>query len=88
VTTRQPASSISTVPDGRHRWRCGGCGNLTRFDVVRTSRTREFWHLDLSGAASVEESASLSDDVVSVSCRWCGSGDRVEIVPRPGVEAR
>jgi RNase P subunit RPR2 len=88
VTTHQPTASVTAVPDERHRWRCGGCGNLTRFDVVRTSRTREFWHLDLSGAASIEESASLSDHVVSVSCRWCGRDDRVEIVLRPGVDAR
>lgn len=87
MTTRQPGTSISVVPDERHRWRCGGCGNLTRFDVVRAARTREFWHLDLSGAASIEESVSLSNDVVSVSCRWCGRGDQVEVVTRPGIDS-
>jgi hypothetical protein len=55
--------------------------------VVRASRTQEFWHVDLSGAASIEESAALSDDVVSVSCRWCGRGDSIEIVPRPGEDS-
>jgi hypothetical protein len=87
VTTRQPRASISAVPDERHRWRCGCCGNLTRFDVVRAARTQEFWHLDLAGAASIEESVSLSNDVVSVSCRWCGRGDQVEVVPRPGMDS-
>ncbi len=84
MNARQPATSTSAVPDERHRWRCGGCGNLTRFDVVRTARTQEFWHLDLSGAASIDESVSLSDEVVSVSCRWCGRGDQIEVVLRPG----
>jgi hypothetical protein len=88
VTTHQPAASLSAVPDEQHRWRCGSCGNLTRFDVVRALRTREFWHLDLSGAASVEESQPLRDDLVSVSCRWCGRDDSIKIVPRPGHDAR
>ncbi|MFZ4511082.1 MAG: hypothetical protein ACOYNJ_08995 [Candidatus Nanopelagicales bacterium] len=35
-----------TLPDEHHRWRCGHCGNLTRFDVVRRARTREYWHVD------------------------------------------
>ena len=88
MTTHQPAASLSAVPDGEHRWRCGSCGNLTRFDVVRALRTREFWHFDLSGAASVEESQPFHDDLVSVSCRWCGRADAIEIVPRPGHDAR
>ena len=41
------------LPDADTRWRCGRCGNLTRFDVVRTSRVREFWHLELAGDATV-----------------------------------
>jgi RNase P subunit RPR2 len=84
----QPAPSTSALPDAAHRWRCAGCGNLTRFDVVRASRTQEFWHLDLSGAPSIEQSSPLRDDVVSVTCRWCGSGDRIEIVSRPGRDPR
>ena len=37
------------------RWRCGGCGNLTRFDVTRSPATTEFWHFDLAGDAAVED---------------------------------
>ncbi|MEZ5097584.1 MAG: hypothetical protein R2731_16715 [Nocardioides sp.] len=33
------------LPDETHRWRCHGCGNLTRFDVTRSRRTTEYWHL-------------------------------------------
>lgn len=71
------------IPDDRARWRCAHCGNLTRFDVTRTSRVREFWHLDMSGAASVDEADVLSETVESVVCRWCGSSDRIEVVARP-----
>ena len=43
------------IPDANQRWRCAGCGNLTRFDVTRTRRTTEFWHFDLAGDHRVEE---------------------------------
>ena len=59
------------------------CGNLTRFDVVRSSRVREFWHLDLSGEASVEESQTLNESIDEVRCRWCTGGGSVELVARP-----
>ena len=71
------------IPDERSRWRCAHCGNLTRFDVVRSSRVREFWHLDMAGVPVVEETEVLAETIESVSCRWCGSADRVEVVARP-----
>lgn len=74
--------SIS-LPDDKSRLRCAHCGNLTRFDVVRSMRTSEFWHTDMAGNVSVEETAILGETVESITCRWCGSADRVEIVPRP-----
>lgn len=74
------------VPDGQHRWRCGGCGNMTRFDVVREARTQEFWHLDLSGAVTVEDTDVVTERIVSIACRWCGRDDTVEVVARPGAD--
>ena len=71
------------VPDAAHRWRCGHCGNLTRFDVVRRTHAREFWHVDLSGAPAIEETEVLEDIVEEVRCRWCSSADAIEIVVRP-----
>jgi hypothetical protein len=71
------------LPDENHRLRCARCGNLTRFDVVRASRVREFWHVSLAGDAAVEEVEVLAEDVPSVTCRWCGAADGIEIVPRP-----
>jgi hypothetical protein len=73
---------VTALPDSTHRWRCGGCGNLTRFDVTRTRRTTEFWHFDLSGAPTVEESTVRNETVESVTCRWCGRSDAVELIGR------
>lgn len=73
------------LPDEAHRWRCAQCGNLTRFDVVRRSRTREYWHLDLAGEPTVESRDPIEEAVESVSCRWCGSGAAIEVVARPPV---
>jgi hypothetical protein len=72
------------LPTVDTRWRCTSCGNLTRFDVTRTSRVREFLHLDLGGAATVEETEVLSQELQEVRCRWCSAVDSVELVPRPG----
>jgi hypothetical protein len=70
------------LPDASTRWRCGGCGNLTRFDVTRTRRTTEFWHFDLGGHHRVEETLLEAEGVESVTCRWCGRADAVELVSR------
>lgn len=74
---------MADLPDDRSRWRCAHCGNLTRFDVVRTTRTREFWHGDMAGAFVIEEREVLEETIETVACRWCGHGDRVEMVARP-----
>ena len=71
-------------PGPDSRWRCTLCGNLTRFDVVRSTRAREYVHVDLSGRPAVEEREVVSDVVDRVTCRWCGGVDTVEVVPRPG----
>lgn len=71
------------IPDARSRWRCAHCGNLTRFDVVRSTRAREFWHVSMAGESVVEETEIIAETVEQVLCRWCGAGDRIEIVARP-----
>jgi hypothetical protein len=70
-------------PDDGTRWRCQQCGNLTRFTVTRTTRTREYVHVDLAGEPRTEETEVLVDTVEHVTCRWCASVDTVEVVPRP-----
>lgn len=70
------------LPDDRTRWRCGGCGNLTRFDVTRQRRTTEFWHFDLAGGHEVEDERTDQETVESITCRWCGRSDAVELVSR------
>lgn len=70
------------IPDVQQRWRCAGCGNLTRFDVTRTRRTTEYWHFDLAGDHRVEETTVQEESLGSVTCRWCGRGDAIELVSR------
>jgi hypothetical protein len=59
---------------------------LTRFDVVRDARTREFWHFSLGGDAAVEETEILEEIIERVECRWCGSADQIEEILRVGAE--
>jgi len=66
------------------RFRCDGCGNVTRFDVVESAVTRRFHHFDLGGARRVDEEEVLSRRVDSVSCRWCGRADAITVEPVPG----
>jgi hypothetical protein len=58
-------------------YRCGACGNKTRFDVFERKRVRTFQHFTLGGEMSVEEEEVLEHDVERVVCRWCGSADDV-----------
>jgi hypothetical protein len=75
------------VPTAETRWRCTLCGNLTRFDVTRSSRVVEYLHLDLAGEAKVEEREVLSETLETIRCRWCNAVDQVELVPRPDAES-
>lgn len=65
------------------RFRCEGCGNVTRFDVIASARTRRFHHFDLGGVGRVEEEETLEQHVESVTCRWCGRQDAVTVEPAP-----
>ena len=66
------------------RYRCTACGNLTRFDVTTTRRTRAFWHYTVGGELSVEEEQVLDSIIETVVCRWCSaSGAAIEEIPLP-----
>jgi len=65
------------------RFRCESCGNVTRFDVIASARTRRFHHFDLGGVGRVEEEETLEQHVESVTCRWCGRHDAVTVEPAP-----
>jgi hypothetical protein len=69
------------------RFRCDGCGNVTRFDVVATDRTRRYHHFDLGGERQIEEEEVLARTVESVTCRWCGRDDAVRVESAPASEA-
>ena len=55
------------------RYRCDACGNVTRFDVVATRRTRTFHHYTIGGDLDIEEEDVLEEHIESVTCRWCGA---------------
>ena len=76
------------LPAAHQRWRCAGCGNLTRFDVTRSRRTTEFWHFDLGGEPTIEDTQLRDEVVESVTCRWCGRTDAIELVERAGADAQ
>jgi hypothetical protein len=59
------------------RYRCDGCGNLTRFDVTMSQQTKSFHHYTVGGELVVEDEEVLSRHVDSVVCRWCGHGRNV-----------
>jgi hypothetical protein len=66
-----------TTAAGPPRYRCTACGNLTRFDVLATTRTRAFHHYTVGGELEVEDVEILAEEIEEVSCRWCGSGASV-----------
>lgn len=59
-------------------YRCGACGNRTRFDVFERKRTRSFYHFTLGGEVTIEEEESLEYELERVVCRWCGSAEQIE----------
>ncbi len=59
------------------RYRCTACGNLTRFDVTVTRRSRAYHHYSLGGELQIDDFELLSEEVESVSCRWCGTSASV-----------
>jgi hypothetical protein len=66
------------------RYRCSACGNVTRFDVVASRRTRAFHHFSVGGLLSVEDEEVLDARVEEITCRWCGaSGERIEELGEP-----
>lgn len=84
---RRRAAGMRLVGSGvvTPRYRCRSCGNLTRFDVESTRRTRAFWHYTVGGELTVEDEEPLDESIEAVACRWCGaSGDAIE---RVGAEA-
>jgi hypothetical protein len=53
------------------RYRCDGCGNLTRFDVTLSQTTKAFYHYSVGGDLEIEDEVVLSRHVDEVVCRWC-----------------
>jgi hypothetical protein len=83
VTTDSPSTTVSTdeaAGPSVTRYRCAACGNLTRFNVVTSRRTKAFHHYSVGGDLAVEDVEILDETVEDVSCRWCGNGNSVEVL--------
>src|SRR5947207_14103829 len=76
-------AEVKVRPAVATRYRCSACGNLTRFDVTVTRRTRAFHHYSIGGELSVEDTEVLSEVVEEVACRWSGSGARIRTPEDP-----
>lgn len=74
--------AVVGLPPGM-RYRCEGCGNLTRFDVAVAERANVFWHVSVAGIGEVEEADIAERSIESVACRWCGSTDRIVVESSP-----
>ena len=74
-------------PTAPIRYRCDGYGNVTRFDVIATSRTCRFAHYDLAGDVTIEEETVLEETVESVTCHWCGRSDAISRETGPSGDA-
>jgi hypothetical protein len=64
-------------PVSAPRYRCDGCGNLTRFDVTISQKTKAFHHYSVGGDLAIEDEQVLARNVDEVVCRWCGHGRSV-----------
>jgi hypothetical protein len=69
------------------RYRCNACGNLTRFDVVATRKTKSFHHYSVGGDLQVEDEVLLDEQIEQVTCRWCGSPKAIEEIPADAAES-
>ena len=47
---------------------------------MSTRRTRAFEHFTLGGDRSIEEEEILFFAVESVTCRWCGRANAIEVI--------
>jgi hypothetical protein len=72
------ATTVGRVVGKLIRYRCTACGNLTRFDVTTSRRSRAFHHYTVGGDLTIEDEEVLSEIVEEISCRWCGTGGNVE----------
>ena len=72
----EPGAIVAAVTT---RYRCTACGNLTRFDVTTSRRTRAFHHFSVAGELTIEDEEVLDESIDAVTCRWCGaSGASIE----------
>jgi hypothetical protein len=91
MTDQSPSAATATglppsVADPT-RYRCAACGNLTRFNVVTSRRTKAFHHYSVGGDLTIEEVEVLEESVDEVACRWCGNGNSIVVIEEDAPDA-
>lgn len=69
------------------RYRCNSCGNLTRFTVTKSRKTKAYHHYTVGGELNIDEETVLQHTINSVECRWCGPVGVVETLTEDEAEA-
>ncbi len=80
--TDEASGSPGTGPSplAATRYRCAACGNITRFNVVTSRRTKAFHHYSVGGELTIEDVEVLDESVDDVVCRWCDNGKSIEVI--------
>ena len=86
VSSKAPASADPKTGRPEVRYRCQACGNLTRFDVTRTTTTSSFFHYTVGGELTEEDVEIVAETVLDVACRWCGPRGEIIEVANSAVE--
>jgi DNA-directed RNA polymerase subunit RPC12/RpoP len=58
----------------RTAYRCGSCGNLTRFGVEASGGEHQLWNVLAGNQPKVRAIEVLGEVVDRVTCQWCGHG--------------
>ena len=80
TTDSAAAAPVDHAHEDVVRYRCAACGNLTRFNVVTSRRTKAFHHYSVGGDLTIEDVEVLDEAVDDVVCRWCDSGRSIEVI--------
>jgi len=80
---RRRSARLRQALGGSMRYRCKACGNLTRFTVTTSTRTRAYYHFTLEGKLTIEDPEVLEETVEEVACRWCDHGKAIEVIEGP-----
>lgn len=75
ATEKGPAIYVPFADLSIRRYRCGKCGNQTRFDVSIDVKIRYYHHQGVGVGLTFEEVSAAPTGDVHISCRGCDNTD-------------